>query len=205
MHAAVGGAYSAITTGDASSGAVGGAVSELVSPALGSSRHSVKVAGVVGAAGALLSGGDEPAVSTASSVASSAHQYNRRMHPEEQRLLKKFTEGMGEEEKERYILASKAMVHADTGVEMSDPGQAALARDVKQGNLYQHEQAQLRAYAAAQGHDDAFSYSTFDRASDYVLFPPRICASNSWRLLNLLREVLARHPMLFVRLLPRLP
>ncbi len=53
-----------------------GATAELASTALGTSRNSVKTAGVVGGASALLVGGDESAVSTASSVASSAHQYN---------------------------------------------------------------------------------------------------------------------------------
>ena len=83
IHAAVGGSFGALSAGSgagrgagAMAGATGGAVSELASPLLGNSAHSVKAAGVVGATSAWLSGGDEAAVSAASSVASSAHQYN---------------------------------------------------------------------------------------------------------------------------------
>ena len=67
------------------SGAIGGAVSEQMSAHLIDAKDAAGGAkiGLTAATVTMLTGGDVKDMSTASATAASAHEYNRRLHPDE--------------------------------------------------------------------------------------------------------------------------
>ena len=101
LHGVTGGIYSSMNGGSFASGLVGGTSSELVSPLLSLQEHQ-KYSGVIGAGASALAGGKAKEMQLSSSISSSLVENNRRMHPEELKILSQLEkEAETEEEKQR--------------------------------------------------------------------------------------------------------
>lgn len=177
MHGALGTAYSAITGGSLAAGAIGGVTSELVPEIMGSGTGETgppseavmqSVAKMTSATITFLAGGTGKDISASGTVAVSALEYNRRLHPEEQKILMRLQRGKSSEERQRLAEAAAALIKASKGVDENDPNYGTLAQMEEMGKTHAAEIAMLKGEAIASGQGDLFEYGIKDRANDFV-------------------------------------
>jgi hypothetical protein len=166
MHAGVGAIYSGITTGNFASGAIGGAVSEIFTPS-SKLEESSKALPVVSALASFLGGGSASDITTASNVASSAIENNRRLHAKELEILQEAQAGKSAEEQQRFKEAAMQLVRSDKGVSDRDDNYGQIQDERKRGKGHAKEKQELIALAEARGYHDLFQYGISDRVSDF--------------------------------------
>ena len=150
MHAGLGGLYSKVTGGTFASGAIGGGVSEAMMPSSKLEDPS-KLVPVVGAFASFVTGGSAKDITTASSVASSVVENNRRLHSKELDILKELQQGKSRQEQERLKEAAMYLTGADEGVNPEDSSYAGVKAGVERGKGYVAEQQQLIARGKQDG------------------------------------------------------
>ena len=182
LHAGTGAAISGAFGENAMAGAIGGAAGELV-PSLMSSEQGnnsppqtqqiaqQKVAAITkltASTAAFLTGQNASGIGQAANVAGSVVAHNRRLHPEELKVLEQLKSGKTPEEQQRLTLAAASRVHASAGVNEADVSYGQIAEAEVAGKFYSTELTMLDNAAAAAGKPELFQYGWGDSASDFA-------------------------------------
>ncbi len=184
LHASTGSAISGAFGENAIAGAIGGAAGELIPSLMDSSNgnngppltkeqaalHQSKISAITkltATTAALLAGQGADGMGQAAEVAGSAVEYNRRLHPEELKILDQLKEGKTPEEQQRLTMAAASKVHASAGVNEKDASYGQIAESEVAGKFYAAELAMLEGAAKEAGKPDLFQYGWGDWGSDF--------------------------------------
>ena len=116
----------------------------------------------------LLAGGSAQDINVAANVSESALKHNRRLHPEELKILVAAQKGKTPEQKQRLALATAAAIKASAGVSSNDPQHGNLQAAQQLGQEYGAELAVLKQMAVDAGKPGLFEYSYMDASSDFL-------------------------------------